>query len=288
MALPLIVPIIVALVIVGATLYFLQGKKLVQMDPRQFQKFKLIEKINLIEAPGCCLTMLFRFELPAGAALALPTGQHITIKGVNAEGEDVMRQYTPTTNENTLGHFDVVIKIYPTGAMGNYLKNLPVGSMVDVKGPAGKFHYKGDGKVAITRTFGKETIYNVKKLGMIAGGSGLTPMYQIIQNLTDNNDPLNMTFLFGNVSMGDIILRQALDELAKKNKNLTMWYTVDKCDDQSWPYTVGFMNPDLFKAKLPAPGPDTLILLCGPPGLIGFATKLLKEIGYTDDMLFTF
>ena len=123
---------------------------------------------------------------------------------------------------------------------------------------------------------------------MIAGGSGLTPMYQIIQNLTDNNDPLKMTFIFGNMTKNDIILRSSLDDLADKNKNLTMWYTVDKCDDSSWPYTVGFMNEGLFKEKLPPPGPDTLILLCGPPGLINFATKLLQGIGYTDDMIFTF
>ena len=288
MALPIIVPIVVALVIVGATLFFMQGKKLVQLDPRKYKQFKLIEKLDLINSPGCALTMLFRFELPAGSALALPTGQHITIKAVNAEGDEIMRQYTPTTNENVTGHFDVVIKIYPNGAMGNYLKELPIGSMVDIKGPQGKFHYKGDGQVGIKRTHEKETIYDVSHLGMVAGGSGLTPMYQIIQNLTQNGDNLPMTFLYGNVSQGDIILKSSLDDLASQNKNLTMWYTVDKCEDKAWPYTTGFMNAELFKQKLPAPGPKTLILLCGPPGLIGFATKLLKENGYTDEMLFTF
>jgi cytochrome-b5 reductase len=90
------------------------------------------------------------------------------------------------------------------------------------------------------------------------------------------------------MTKNDIILRSSLDKIAEKNKNLTMWYTVDKCDDECWPYTVGFMSAELFKQKLPAPGPNTMILLCGPPGLIGFATKQLTSIGYTDDMLFTF
>lgn len=90
-----------------------------------------------------CHTMLFRFGLPSGACLELPIGQHISIKGFNQEGVMVSRQYTPTTSSETVGHFDVIIKIYPTGAMGNYLKNLKLGSMVPIKGPLGHLHYHG-------------------------------------------------------------------------------------------------------------------------------------------------
>lgn len=233
--------------------------------------------------------MLFRFQLPTGYSLALPTGQHITIKGQNADGDVIMRQYTPTTNEKTIGHFDVVIKIYPNGQLGNYLKNLPLNSDVEIKGPFGAFSYKGDGVVGIKRTRDAETIYNIKNLGMIAGGSGLTPMYQIIQNLTDSNDSLKMNLVYGNQTKGDIICRDELDCLAKRNTNFKVWYTVDKCTDpSSWCYHIGFMNADVFKAQLPPPSKETLIVLCGPPGLIGFAEKLLKEIGFTEDMIFVF
>ncbi|KAL0340519.1 UNVERIFIED_CONTAM: NADH-cytochrome reductase-like protein [Sesamum radiatum] len=52
---------------------------------------------------------------------------------------------------------------------------------------------------------------------------------------------------------------------------------------------------------LPSPSDDTLILVCGPPGLMkhisgdkakdrsqGQLTGILKELGYTEDMVYKF
>eukprot|EP00461_Guttulinopsis_vulgaris_P000183 UN00183 len=284
-------PILIAVVVILATVaYFvLNGKKqkLVQLSPKQAQKFKLIEKQILIPAEKGMLTMLFRFGLPQGYALALPTGQHISIKGFDAEGNVVFRQYTPTTNENTIGHFDVVIKIYPNGAMGNYLKNLPLNSDVEIKGPFGSFSYEGNGKVIIKRNNVPKT-YDIKNVGMIAGGSGLTPMYQIAQNVSDQKDELKMSLIFGNQTDDDIICRKELDALTARNPNFSVWYTVDRTKDENWKYTVGYMNKDLFQQKLPAPSANTMILLCGPPGLINASKNNLLALGYTEDMMFAF
>lgn len=88
--------------------------------------------------------MLFRFGLPSkNSTLDLPIGQHLSIKFTNEEKQLVARQYTPTTDENTKGHLDLIIKVYPKGQMGNYLKNLPIGSKVPFKGPLGSLEYKG-------------------------------------------------------------------------------------------------------------------------------------------------
>ena len=140
--------------------------------------------MDIIPSSEGMLTMLFRFELPAGKYLSLPTGQHLSIRGKDEEGNTISRQYTPVTNESTKGHFDVVIKIYPDGKLGNYLKNLPIDSMVEIRGPFGAFNYQGNGSVEIRRAGGPKK-YNISNIGMIAGGSGLTPMYQIAQNISD-------------------------------------------------------------------------------------------------------
>lgn len=232
--------------------------------------------------------MLFRFELPAGKSLALPTGQHLSIRGKDSEGNPISRQYTPVTNENTVGYFDVVIKIYPDGQLGNYLKNLPVNSNVDIRGPFGAFHYQCNGQVEIRRAGGAKK-YNVSNIGMIAGGSGLTPMYQIAQNISDAKESTKMTLLFGNQTEGDIIYRDHLDALAQRNPNFKVWYAVDRpYNPETWKYTKGYLTAEVFKEQLPPPGPNTLILLCGPPGLIKASTANLTSIGYTEDMLFSF
>jgi hypothetical protein len=77
---------------------------------------------------SCCLhqigakivVLVCRFKLPyPDQVLGLPTGQHITLKYVNADGEDVLKPYTPITDDDTVGHVDFVIKVRPRRASSN-------------------------------------------------------------------------------------------------------------------------------------------------------------------------
>ena len=51
---------------------------------------------------------------------------------------------------------------------------------------------------------------------------------------------------------------------------------------------IGFINEEMMKQHLPAPANDIKIVLCGPPGMIKAMIVLLKQIGYTDDMIFSY
>ena len=55
-----------------------------------------------------------------------------------------------------------------------------------------------------------------KEIGLIAGGSGLTPMLQVAQELLNTvEDETKLSMLFANVSPADVYLKDELDELAK-------------------------------------------------------------------------
>ena len=62
-----------------------------------------------------------------------------------------------------------------------------------------------------------------------------------------------------------------------------MFFTVDvKPDDAlNWKYGVGFVTKEMIGEQLPAPGPDTMILYCGPPPFEEMMKKHLNELGYT-------
>ena len=66
--------------------------------------------------------------------------------------------------------------------MSQYLNDLPIGANIKVRGPFGKLTYYGDGAFKILTKFKpltyQEKIY--KKVGMIAGGTGITPFFQVI------------------------------------------------------------------------------------------------------------
>lgn len=58
--------------------------------------------------------------------------------------------------------------------MSQYLDSLALGDTIDVKGPTGHVHYTGRGRYTLD---GEP--YFTTHISMIAGGTGITPMYQV-------------------------------------------------------------------------------------------------------------
>ena len=62
------------------------------------------------------------------------------------------------------------------GRMTQFMEKMAIGDTIDVKGPLGHFVYKGRGTYSHHGKEGK-----VKQMSMIAGGTGITPMWQVVQ-----------------------------------------------------------------------------------------------------------
>ena len=103
--------VFVAFVAVGAgAAYFLTSskKRRVCLDPENFKEFKLVKRHQLSHNVA-----KFVFELPTSTSvLGLPIGQHISCRGKDGQGEDVIKPYTPTTLDSDVGRFELVIKVY--------------------------------------------------------------------------------------------------------------------------------------------------------------------------------
>ena len=56
-----------------------------------------------------------------------------------------------------------------------------------------------------------------------------------------------------------------------------------------WKYSSGFINEAMIKEHMPPAGPDTQILMCGPPAMVQFACiPNLEKNGFSTDMHFAF
>jgi cytochrome-b5 reductase len=251
------------------------------LDPNEFRKFKLIYKKNLTVGEQVkCPVKLFRFELPSDKSLELPVGKHISIvaKLKNSEGEleEVKRSYTPTSSNDDKGFFDLVIKIYPKGKMTQFLDHLKVNEdEIEVLGPKGLFTYKKN---------------EFKKIGMIAGGTGITPCLQVIEHvLKDKTDKTELSLLYGNITEDDIILRDVIDELAKKHDNFKVYHVLNEAPE-NWNQGKGFITKEMIEKHLLVKGSSKQqFLMCGPPPMIKFAcVPALKELGFEDKDHVTF
>mmetsp|Transcript_11409 Transcript_11409/g.12979 ORF Transcript_11409/g.12979 Transcript_11409/m.12979 type:complete len:490 (+) Transcript_11409:262-1731(+) len=271
------------------------------------QQVQLTEKIEISHD-----TRIFRFGLPEkNMRLGLPTGKHVKIWCPNPkpvkEGEwngrpdneakntEVERKYTPSSIDiETQGYFDLVIKVYrggemdqfpDGGKMSQYLESLSVGDSIGIAGPFGLNEYLGNGVLKV-----RKKTRNIKHIGMIAGGTGITPMLQILKAiLHDPNDPTKLSLIFANQEEKDILVRDMIEELQKKNPGrLKIHYTLDR-PPSNWEYSTGFVTTDMIKAHLPPPGDECVILMCGPPPMIKFACKAnLDKLGYSKEQQIEF
>nr|CAG4649608.1 EOG090X0BKI [Scapholeberis mucronata] len=292
---------IVILTAVAAKLYFnwqqpkskKQAKAL--LDPQTKYPMKLIER-HVISHD----TRRFRFALPSeDMVLGLPVGQHVYLSA-RINDQLVIRPYTPVTSDDNKGYFDLVIKVYfkdvnpkfpDGGKLTQYLENLGIGETIDVRGPSGLLIHERPGVLSI-RPDKKSPAADIpfKQLNMIAGGTGITPMLQLIRQILKNpSDKTCMALLFANQTETDILLREELEEAAAEHPDrLRLWYTVDRPVD-GWKYSSGFVSSEMIANHLFPPSEDTFVVMCGPPPMINFACiPNLDKLGYSPKLRFAY
>ena len=204
--------------------------------------------------------------------LGLPIGQHISLAATPKGAErEVVRSYTPISSDENLGHFDLMIKAYPQGNISAHMATLKIGDRMKVKGPKGAMVYRTN---------------MCRHIGMIAGGTGITPMLQVIRAVArgrprnGGTDKTKVDLIFANVNVDDILLKEDLDTLAKEDEDFNVYYVLNNAPED-WDGGVGFVTPDMIKAKLPAPASDIKILVCGPPPMVSAMKKATESLGYT-------
>ncbi|KAI0067712.1 ferredoxin reductase-like C-terminal NADP-linked domain-containing protein [Artomyces pyxidatus] len=231
------------------------------LNPKEWQEFPLKEKIVI--SPN---TAIYRFALPHPQdVLGLPIGQHISVSA-EINGKEIMRSYTPTSSDDDLGHFDLLIKAYEKGNISRYISLLKIGDKIRVKGPKGQFQYHS----SLSR-----------ELGMIAGGTGITPMLQIIRAALKNPlDRTKLSLIYANVNYEDILLKKELDELAEQHRSrFTVQYVLNN-PPAGWLGGVGFVTKEQISNHLPPSDHNIKILLCGPPPMMTAMKKYLDELKY--------
>ncbi|KAG9091577.1 NADH-cytochrome b5 reductase, partial [Ceratobasidium sp. 392] len=142
-------------------------------------------------------TAKFTLDLPPGTATLLPVSGLVYLKASGSDpnapkdkkGNPVGRPYTPISDHEQEGEVTFLIKKYGTGVLTPYIHDLKPGDKIDIKGPIVKRPWKKN---------------EFEQVTLIAGGSGITPMYQVLRHsLADPEDKTKFKLLFGNVTPAD-------------------------------------------------------------------------------------
>ncbi|GBE77136.1 NADH-cytochrome b5 reductase 2 [Sparassis crispa] len=282
-------------------LYLQSGSKAAAATPAQTQTKTPLDPERYIDLelkairPYNHNTAHFDFALPDNQASLLPVASCVLVQTAgdglaiqDNKGQPVHRPYTPVSPSDAPGVFTLLVKRYEEGKMSKHIHDLKPGDKLAIKGPIMKIPYKAN---------------EFDQIGMIAGGSGITPMYQVLQHaLRDPANKTKFTLIFANVAERDILYREQFDALQKAHPNtFSVVYALDK-PDAGWTGAKGYVNRELITKHIaPASlGDKVKVFICGPPGQVaslagkkdgmqqGALGGVLKELRYTENQVFKF
>ncbi len=213
-------------------------------------------------------TKTFRFELPADSTLDMLPGDFLYVHAM-INGKAVKRPYTPSSVPNATGFFDLTVKRYETGVVSKYLHNQHIGDSVLISGPNPGGHWM-DGMA--------------KRVGFVAGGTGITPMISIIRWILAQRLDAELFLIYANKTNPDIIFRQEWARAMRDHPNFHCYHVLEN-PPADWREGTGRITTDSLRQHLPPPGPDTCIFLCGPPPMVDTLEAALKVLGYPEQTI---
>jgi cytochrome-b5 reductase len=250
------------------------------LSPKEFRPFR-VRSVETLTPSTKRIT--FALDSP-DQSIGLPVAS-LVLARAKINGKTVVRPYTPTNLNEDRGFLELVVKGYPNGVMSKYITELQPGDELEMKGPIMKLPLPAN---------------KYKQLGLIAGGSGITPMLQIVKKVCrDPTDTTQVTLLYASTS-DDVVLRDELDALQYLYPQFRVFYVVDKPSD-SWTGYSGFITREMIQETMPVPSDDHLVCVCGPPPMMyhvsgdraadktqGELQGLLKGLQYSKTQVFKF
>ncbi|EYC28852.1 hypothetical protein Y032_0007g3459 [Ancylostoma ceylanicum] len=235
-------------------------------------------------------TRLFSLRLPDGIFFPITVGRHISFR-IKKGSSKLYRQYTPVNfgslPEDVEEDFNSVhvslvqpakvifiIKIYPQGICTPCLEKLEVGDTIEISEPV------GNADLSLWIDPGN-------KLLMLAAGTGLTPMVNVLsirlRKMVDQGLSVSNThLLLFNKNERDIVDDDWLP-MKWKDARVNVEHILSE-PSKEWTGRSGRIRADM----LPRANDSLRVLMCGPDGFTQSAVKLLCDAGYKSENIHIF
>lgn len=230
------------------------------LDEIKWTDLELLDKT--IVSKNCAI---YRFKMNRDdEVLDIPTGHHVACC-FDIDGKDEIRYYSPISNKFDTGFFDILVKSYPEGKVSKKFAYLREGQTVKFRGPVGRLQYSTN---------------MAKEIGLIAGGSGITPILQVITEIiTTPEDTTKISLIFANETENDIVLKEEIDELARKYPDFKVHYTLTH-PPAGWEGSTGYVSKEMIAQHLPKSLDENRLFICGPPNMKKSLIDISQELGW--------
>jgi propane monooxygenase reductase subunit len=189
-------------------------------------------------------------------------------------GTDVYRSYSMGNPPNQSDRLEFMIKTFKGARFSTVLdEQLKVGDAIEVRGPFGN---------CIRREENQGDIF------LIGGGSGMAPLWAILNDIVEKGVQRNVTLFYGARTKRDLFYLDKFAEIAKRNPGFRFIPALSEpLPDDNWNGETGFITKVVESYLDPvSAAKDLEVFLCGPAPMIDATIPLLKVNGVSVDRIF--
>ena len=225
-----------------------------------------VQAVERLTADAVAVTFAVPGDLAATYRFA--PGQHLTLRRT-VDGQDLRRTYSVCASAAG-GPLRVAVKRLEGGAFSTWLTgSLRAGDELDVAPPAGSFGPRVDP--------GRSRRY-----GLVAAGSGITPVLSIAATVLDVEPASTVTLLYGNRTQGSVMFLDELADLKDRHPQRLQLLHVLSREEQDSELLSGRLDgarlSRLLATLVPAAEVDEWYL-CGPFVMVTEGRQALLDAG---------
>ncbi|UCD52217.1 MAG: 2Fe-2S iron-sulfur cluster binding domain-containing protein [Phycisphaerales bacterium] len=214
---------------------------------------------------------LFRFELIEPQTMDYIPGQYVQLlaPAYGKRREEVYRAYSIASDPAENNIIELIIRLVPGGICTTYcFEHLEEGDEVRINGPYGDFRLSETNAPAV----------------FIAGGSGMAPIKSILHHMKNTGSQRRGVYYFGANSTNELFMTDLMRQFESELPSYRYVPVVARPENNGWNGETGLVTEAVQRGLKDAAAYEAY--LCGSPGMIDAAVKVLMELGVTEDKIF--
>ncbi|MFN7088261.1 MAG: FAD-dependent oxidoreductase [Candidatus Paceibacteria bacterium] len=215
-------------------------------------------------------TMAFYFALE-GKDFTFSPGQYISVyipKLLYDDPKGNHRVFSIASSPNNKEYLLIATRMRGSGYKKT-LKDIPLGSIVEIDGPFGSFVLPQNPTGPIV---------------LIAGGIGITPFMSMVCYATEEKLPHKLILIYSNKTPESTAFLKELQELQNQNPNFKMIATITEPENAKsmWSGKIGKITSGFIKENIEDPALPVWYI-AGPPDMVFAIKQALIEAGIDED-----
>lgn len=214
-----------------------------------------------------------RIELDIASWPGNDAGSHLDIRLTAPDGYQASRSYSIASSGDSTRVVLAVDEV-PNGEVSPFLvEELRVGDMVEVHGPLGSYFIWEPGS-------------SNRQVQLIAGGSGVVPLFAMIDAHDRSRDAAPFRLLYSVRSPGDRFFSTEIDAIASRGL-VDVTYVYTRTAPSGWRTAPGRVTRETLQAATWPAALEPMIYICGPTRFVETVADWLTALGHAPSAIRT-